>query len=890
MPGMSLAPGSRLGRYEIQSQIGSGGMGEVYLAWDSELDRAVALKILPAAIASDPERMRRFVQEAKSASALNHPNILIVHDVGRSDSIPFMVTEHVEGDTLRARLRKGRLSLTDALDVAIQLASALSEAHHAGIIHRDIKPENVMVRSGGLVKVVDFGLAKAAARDLQPIDGDAPTETLLQTAAGIVLGTCAYMSPEQARGQEVDARTDLFSLGVTLYEMVAGRAPFVGITASDVMASVLRTQPTPLVQVVSDSPTELDRIVTKALEKDPEERYQSAKDLIVDLKHLRRSLEKPLTTAGSKKLLIGASVLGVVVAAVGFGMYESLFRKSGTDAIETSTAMAAPLTAYPGFEQVPSLSPDGSQVAFSWNGSGQDNYDIYIKLVGPGEPVQLTRNPAPDDTPAWSPNGDRIAFLRRTSESTAELIVMPALRGAEERIATISPGYSRNRPFNNLSWTPDGKWLAFGGALSTDGARGIWLIAADGGEKRRLTDALGEIGDVNPVPSPDGRHMAFIREPIMNRSAVFVLPLTSDWRPNGTPSKVTSESWGLQGLAWMPDGRGLVFSWGGHGAPSRLRRISILSGEGGIAASELLPFGDQATAISISRSGRVVYSTRSRDVELFEIPLSGTSQPKRVSGLSSTLDEHTPHYSPDGERLAFASTRSGTEEIWIANSDGTNPLKMTSMGGPQCSNPQWSPDGERIVFNSRREGTGDLYLLQPDTGQVHRITHDSSEEIEPRWSRDGQWIYFGSSKTGRAEVWRMRPAGGVPTQITRQGGLTATESPDGSFLYYAKDARSPTTIWRVPVGGGMETQVVDRLSYSINFVVADRGLYFVAVGDTPEQTSIDFVDFSTSRRTSLVRLGKPWYYGMALSPRKDSLLVSLVDSAGANLMVVDNFR
>ena len=489
MPGMSLAPGSRLGRYEIQSQIGSGGMGEVYLAWDSELDRAVALKILPTAIASDPERMRRFVQEAKSASALNHPNILIVHDVGRSDSIPFMVTEHVEGDTLRARLRKGRLPLTEALDVAIQIASALSEAHHAGIIHRDIKPENVMVRSGGLVKVVDFGLAKTAARDLQPIDGDAPTEALLQTAAGIVLGTCAYMSPEQARGQEVDARTDLFSLGVTLYEMVAGRAPFVGVTASDVMASVLRTQPTPLVQVVSDSPTELDRIVTKALEKDPEERYQSAKDLIVDLKHLRRSLEKPLTTAGSKKLLVGASVLGVVVAAVGFGMYESLFRKSGTAAIETSTAMAAPLTAYPGFEQLPSLSPDGSQVAFSWNGPRQDNYDIYVKLVGPGEPVQLTQNPAPDDTPAWSPNGDRIAFLRRTSESTAELIVIPALRGAEERIATISPGYSRNRPFNNLSWTPDGKWLAFGGALSPDGARGIWLIAADGGEKRRLTDA-----------------------------------------------------------------------------------------------------------------------------------------------------------------------------------------------------------------------------------------------------------------------------------------------------------------------------------------------------------------------------------------------------------------
>ena len=186
------------------------------------------------------------------------------------------------------------------------------------------------------------------------------------------------------------------------------------------------------------------------------------------------------------------------------------------------------------------------------------------------------------------------------SESTAELIVMPALRGAEERIATISPGYSRNRPFNNLSWTPDGKWLAFGGALSPDGAQGIWLIAAAGGETRRLTETAGGIGDMNPVVSPDGRHMAFIRERIMNRSAVFVLPLTPDWGPNGTPTEVTSESWALQGLAWMPDGRGLMFSWGGAGAPSRLRRISVLSGEAGIAASELLPFGDNATALSIS--------------------------------------------------------------------------------------------------------------------------------------------------------------------------------------------------------------------------------------------------------------------------------------------------
>ena len=303
--------------------------------------------------------------------------------------------------------------------------------------------------------------------------------------------------------------------------------------------------------------------------------------------------------ANARTWQVGAAIGLAALLALGW------YRPFGSnDAATTIRAgMAVPLTAYPGFEQAPSLSPDGSQVAFSWNGPRQDNYDIYVKLVGPGEPVQLTQNAAPDENPAWSPNGDRIAFLRRASENSAELFAIPALRGAESKIATISPAYARNRPFNNLSWTPDGKWLAFGGALSPDGARGIWLIAADGGKTRRLTDAPigGGVGDVNPVWSPDGRQMAFLRERTVNGSAVFVLPLTPDWTPNGTATQVSAESRGVQGLAWMPDGRALLFSWGGHGAPSRLKRASIAQGPGGVAASEFLPFGDQATAMSISK-------------------------------------------------------------------------------------------------------------------------------------------------------------------------------------------------------------------------------------------------------------------------------------------------
>ena len=278
--------------------------------------------------------------------------------------------------------------------------------------------------------------------------------------------------------------------------------------------------------------------------------------------------------ANARTWQVGAAIGLAALLALGW------YRPFGSNdaAMTIRAGMAVPLTAYPGFEQAPSLSPDGSQVAFSWNGPRQDNYDIYVKLVGPGEPVQLTQNAAPDENPAWSPNGDRIAFLRRASENSAELFTVPALRGAENRIATISPEYGRNRPFNNLSWTPDGKWLAFGGALSPDGgARGIWLIAADGVETRRLTEApAGEgVGDFNPVWSPDGRQMAFLREQTINGAAVFVLPLTSDWRPNGPPTQVSSESSGVLALAWLPDARGLLFSWGGHGAPTRLRQTSI---------------------------------------------------------------------------------------------------------------------------------------------------------------------------------------------------------------------------------------------------------------------------------------------------------------------------
>jgi Tol biopolymer transport system component/DNA-binding winged helix-turn-helix (wHTH) protein len=558
---------------------------------------------------------------------------------------------------------------------------------------------------------------------------------------------------------------------------------------------------------------------------------------------------------------------------------------------------AVPLTAYPGYEVSPSLSPDGSQVAFSWNGPTEDNYDIYVKLVGLGRPLRLTTNPAWDDSPAWSPDGRLIAFERFNSNISADVFIIPALGGAERKVATMSVR-STAQVFHswklppNLTWTPDAKWIAFGGRTSDDEAPGIWLVAADGTGKRRLTQVTGhEFGDWGPAFSPDGRKLAFIRERTLSASSVYVLPLSSAFTPAGAPERVTRESAAMQGLAWTPDGSGLVYSSGGHLGLSRMQRLTVAATRGKpVDQSQPLSFGERATGVSISRSGRLVYSAQFRDTNLWKLALDGQNLPATGPLAASMFDEHTPDYSPDGKRLAFASTRSGAEELWISDADGLDPMQMTSMGGPQCANPRWSPDGRTILFNSRREGSADLYLLRPDTGELRRITDAPAEEVEPRWSRDGHTIYFGSNRTGRFEVWKMPASGGAAVRVTRQGGLTATESPDGRFLYYAKHEGLPSSIWRVPLGGGEEKLIADGLSYALNFVVGDRGLYFLAVGDAPNKTSIDFFEYATGKRTTLLNLGKPYWWGMALSPDQKSLLYSVVDSAGSNLMLVDHFR
>jgi len=898
---MPLAAGTRVGHYEIAEAIGAGGMGVVFRARDHALGRDVAVKVLPAAFADDDEHRQRFAREARLLAALNHPHIAQVYGVENFSAGSAIVMELVPGRTLRDLIHSGAIGTREALAYARQVALALDAAHEKGIIHRDLKPDNIKVTPDGVVKVLDFGLAKARV-DENGTTAD-KTRTAAETRPGQVMGTVGYMSPEQLRGQDVDRRTDIWAFGCVLFELFSGRFPFDAPTASDTIAAVLEKAPD-WAALPAATPTRVRHLIGRCLEKDRRQRLRDIGDAIPELaeERLATTASQPATSTPSSSSLWRPLAIALATGVLAMAGYLAMFGTARSTPPSTSDppasgSLATPLTSYPGYENTPTLSPDGSQIAFSWNGPGQDNFDIYFKLVGAGEPRQLTSHPAHDGKPAWSPNGARIAFLRASSERAADVMVIPAHGGAERKIATVYPVHSGDRPFANLAWTPDGRWLAFGGALSPDGPRGIWLVAADGTdhqEKRQLTEAPRgadiDMGDFSPVPSPDGTHMAFIRERTFSRSAIFVVPLTADGVPAGSAAQLTPETWNVNGVAWTADGRDLLFSWGGHFGLSRLSRIAATATPGGFGHPTPLPFGDQATALAISKSGRVVYSAQFRDTALYEAPLSGSShQPLAGSGFSSTFDEGTAHYSPDGARIAFASTRSGVEEIWIANRDGSKPEQMTTFGGPQCSNPQWSPDGKTILFNSRREGSSDLYTLVPETGQILRLTTELSDELEARWSRDGRWIYFGSNRTGRDQVWRIQADGRNPKQMTLHGGATAAESPDRRYLYYAKDFSSPSSIWRVPVEGGREERIVSGLSYSLNFVVGDRGLFFLAGGDARHKTSVDFFDFATGSRTTLVHVQRPWWYGMALSP-DGKLLFSLSNSAGSNLMLVDNFR
>jgi len=912
----ALRAGETVGPYKIVSLLGEGGMGEVYLAQDTRLGRQVALKLLPTYLSGENDRLRRFGQEARAASALNHPNVCVVHEIGKTDDgRHYIVMEHIEGVTLRERLEIKSLKLREALDAAVQAASALEAAHAAGVVHRDIKPENIMLRRDGYLKVLDFGLAKLTEKlsERQRIEPEAPTRGMVKTDAGVVMGTVAYMSPEQTRGQDIDARTDIWSLGVVLYEMVTGRVPFEGATNSDLIVSILEREPKPLTWFLPKAPAELQRIISKALRKDREERYQGIKDLLLDLKSLKQELDfeaklelsvqpdvgqqtKEVQAARTtlsaevpkrKPLRWTAGILGgLVLIAVGVWYIARLIPRPGpTPQILT----AVPLTTDMGFEGMPSLSPDGSQVAFASGGPQTDNFDIYVKQIGGGPPRRLTSDPAVDEFPAWSPDGRSIAFIRDQGEKL-EVILIPSFGGPERKIAETVADHSnyilsRDPPY--LSWSADNKYLVTTDRASPGEPPSLFVLSVATGEKRRLTTPPATaLSDGNPAVSPDGRTLAFVRIISDGNPQLYVLPLSEDYQSAGEERHLDFSQPSVLSPAWTGNGQEIVCFAGQRWGEGRLWRVPLSGSEKPRPLASVGPDNFQPT---ISRQGnRLVYAHWTADQDIWRTEVSGRgrfSPPMKV--IASTREDTSARYSSDGSKIVFSSQRSGQSEIWVSNGDGSNPVQVTSLESGSGS-PRWFPDGRRIVFDSSKEGHTEIYATDITTLVPHRLTNESTDNVTPVVSPDGKWIYFASRRTGRYEIWRMPAEGGEAMQVTRNGGSWPQVSPDGKEVYYV--APDGVDVWKIAGAGGQETRVLGPV---VDFAVAAEGIYFIEIGIRfyiRSTGDLKFLSFAKGTSEKVADIKLQMGTGLSVSPDGRYVLAALMDPFVCDLMLVENFR
>jgi eukaryotic-like serine/threonine-protein kinase len=875
--------GKVLAQYQVCEKLGEGGMGVVWKARDTHLDRFVALKTLPAERLADPERKRRSVQEAKAASALNHPNIVHIYDIAEADGVQFISMEYVPGKTLDQLIGRKGLRLNEVLKYAVQIADALAQAHAAGIIHRDLKPSNIIVSENGTAKVLDFGVAK-----LTEITTDEFAETATMkkpdapsTEEGAIVGTVAYMSPEQAEGKKVHARSDIFSFGSMLYEMVTGRQAFHGDSKLSTLSAILKDDPKPVSSVAGDVPRDLEKIINRCLRKDPDRRYQHMDDLKVALGELKEESESGTAPMhGRPRRGWRARILFAVGAAVLAGAGLILWRASRPP--HSPHMVAVPVTAYPGYERRPSFSPDGRQIAFSWTGESQDNEDIYVVLTSGGQPLRLTANPAADTAPAWSPDGQHIAFIRDPGPAGAVYLVSP-LGGSEKRV-TQTKGHT-------VCWTSDGSSIAI-----MNEAAGVSLISLASGDERKLTSPGRGESDDDCTFSDDGKYVAFVRWSAPTVGHIYIASA------NGTgPREITPESSWFRGLAWVPGSPELIAGPSSAIWDAELVRISVSR----LATSPARPVegmgrGQWPTLVRPPGSARVrlAYDTVSTDYNLYSVALPSRSSSRDstrsslVSFALSTRDEMDPDFSPDGSKVSFASGRSGQLEIWISDRDGSN-LQQLTHGECIAGSPRWSPRGDTVAFDCSHEGNIDIHTIPVTGGASRRITSERSDDIGPSWSRDGHWIYFSSNRSGAYQTWKAPAEGGPALQVTRGGGYEAFESPDGKLLYYT--SRIAPGLWSTPVKGGPETPVLKPVRY-FWWAMADSGIFFARYEGSQNLRppySIEFYSFGTHKvaPAAVLERGLPQVTpSLAVTRDGRRLMVVQLDHPGADIEMIDDFR
>jgi len=567
--------------------------------------------------------------------------------------------------------------------------------------------------------------------------------------------------------------------------------------------------------------------------------------------------------------------------------------------------IVTPLTASPGDEAEPSFSPDGNQVAFARDEANESNSHIYVKLIGTGgSPLQLTTNPASDYSPAWSPDGRYIAFLRHLSREKKAVLLIPALGGPERKIAEVFPFRTDFFFCTRLTWSPDGSSLVISDRDSPKEPAGLFLLAIDTGEKRRLTFPPSQAsGDSCPSLSPDGRTLVFSRT-VDVRADLYLLAVSDSLKPVGDATRIMLGNLSGYAPTWTEDGHEIVFS--SVDREPTLWRIAVSGSAARSAAPQRLAvFGENAASPAISRRGhRLAYSHLFSHTSIWRMAAPGgpSARDGKSAGsfnrptpfISSTRDDLAPQFSADSKKIVFESRRSGNPEIWVCDSDGSNPVQLTSFRGQDVTTPRWSPDSRRIAFDSNAEGEYDIWVIGANGGKPQRMTTHPANDGNPSWSRDGHWIYFDSARTGEPQVWKIPANGGEAIQVTRDGGLAALESPDGEFLYYVKSF-SETNVWRIPVKGGQATMVLEGLSNYLNLAIVDEGIYFVPQQGMASGYSIRFLNLGTKQIRRIANFEKPLDLdvdvgGLAYSPDGRWILYTQVDQAGAELRLVENFR
>lgn len=858
---MSIAPGKKVGSYEVLSAIGAGGMGEVYKARDTKLGREVALKSVPMACIGDAERMARFDREAKLLASLNHPNIASIYGLEDSGGTPALVMELVEGPTLADRIAAGPIAMDEALPMARQICEALEFAHERGIVHRDLKPANIKVTHEGVVKVLDFGLAKAL--DCEGSPGQilsSPTITQMATRAGVILGTAAYMGPEQAKGKPADRRADVWAFGCVVYEMLTGKMAFRADSVSETLAEVMRGEPDWSLLPANTS-SRIRHLLQRCLRKDPRQRLQAIGEARIAIEETlaangAEGEAAPVERSGGGRSVMPWTVAAVACAALVAAIIWSVaFHQARREPMHFRA-----VTNFAGIQAQPALSPDGRSVALV---SNRDRYyNIYVALVGGGNLVQITQGPNFKSGPRWSPDGSTIAYSQLNESGTFDIWQVAALGGNPRRLILNA---------TDPDWSPDGRSMAY--ANLADGT--IWIADSTGQNARRATSESlhsthGALRDVTPRFSPDGKQLAYVARADGPYGQLMVADLIS-----GKFRVMTNDVALVLSPAWAPDSRSIYFS-SSRGGTMNIWKIPVA---GGTPEQVTTGQGDDAQ-LDVSGDGkRIVFATfrESMGIARIDLEANGAAGEAKFLTTDPARNQIAPTYSPDGKYLAYFSNLKGVEKegIWISNADGTDAVRLVSDERVNIF-PRWGTDGRHLLYMSYqrapsselaangltafrtndeyrrvsiaggapetilkgapdlyadvggdgrllfRDADGNVQTYDPASGKQQALGHLAAPErcYMLRWSHDQHSVAYiarpGSEDDSQAGLW-VTDFKGAPRKVFKGWVLSYARGPNDTIYILEGKSDLSAVLWRISWDGGNPTRLPVTTPFEYSF-------------------------------------------------------------------------